>query len=180
MYENLQVGRCFGIFIFSSSVLAVTLQAKKNGVKVTAKAKSHLRYLLTLKKGDILTKISRKGMYWKVKSESGKVGYVSVMKVKRLASEESSISSSIRQVSKSTRPDEDQQAGARSRSSVMGVSGLSESDSNQYAGNVRPNMRLVFAMEDRDYSAKDINKIAMAVEVEVEKKMQTREMLEED
>ena len=165
---------------FSSTVLAVTLQAKKNGVKVMAKAKKSSKVLLTLKKGDILTKISRKGMYWKVKSESGKVGFVSVMKVKRLASEESSISSSIRQVSKSTRPDEDQQAGARSRSSVMGVRGLSESDSNQYAGNVRPNMRLVFAMEDRHYSAKEINQIAMAVESEVEKKMQTKEMLQQD
>ena len=81
-------------------------------------------------------------------------------------------------MSKSSRPDEDQQAGARSRSSVMGVRGLAESDSNQYAGNVRPNMRLVFAMEDRDYSAKDINRIAIAVESEVEKKMQAKEMLQ--
>ena len=163
---------------FSSSVLAVTLQVKKNGVKVTEKANKSSKVLLTLKKGDVLTKLSRKGMYWKVKSDSGKVGYVSVMKVKRLASEESSISSSIRQVSKSSRPDEDQQAGARSSSSVMGVRGLAESDSNQYAGNVRPNMRLVFAMEDRDYSAKDINRIAIAVESEVEKKMQAKEMLQ--
>ena len=44
----------------------------------------------------------------------------------------------------------------------------------------RPNMRLVFAMEDRHYSAKDINQIAMAVESEVEKKMQQKKMLEQD
>ena len=167
-------------FAFNSTTLAVTLQAKKNGVKVTAKAKKSSKVLITLKKGDILRKISRKGMYWKVKADNGEVGYVSVMKVKRQASEESSISSSIRQVSKSTRPDEDQQSGARSRSSVMGVRGLSESDSNQYAGNVRPNMRLVFAMEDREYAAKDINKIALGVEAEIERKMQTKEMLERE
>ena len=40
-------------------------------------------------------------------------------------------------------------------------------------------MRLVFAMEDRHYSAKDINRIAIAVESEVEKKMQAKEMLEQ-
>ena len=166
--------------LFNTSVLAATLQAKKSGVKITAKAKKNSKVLATLKKGDKVTKISRKGMYWKVKSNSGQVGYVSVMKVKRLASEESSISSSIRQVSKSTRPDEDQQAGARSRSSVMGVRGLAESDSSLYAGNVRPNMRLVFAMEDRDISYKEINKIASAVEAEVEQKVASREMLQQD
>ena len=171
-----QIVTVLSFLFLNSSAYATSLAAKKNGVKVTSQPKKSAKVLITLKKGEEVTKISRKGMYWKVKSKSGEIGYVSVLKVKRLASKESTISDSIRQVSKSTRPDEEQQSGARARSSVMGVRGLSESGSTQYAGNVRPNMRLVFAMEDRHYSSKDINKLALSVESEIEKKMATKEL----
>ena len=99
--------------LVNTAALATSLAAKKNGVKVTSEPKKSAKVIITLKKGEVVTKVSRKGMYWKVESKNGQVGYVSVLKVKRLASKESTISDSIRQVSKSSRPDEEQQAGAR-------------------------------------------------------------------
>ena len=39
-------------------------------------------------------------------------------------------------------------ANVRARSAVMGVRGLDESDSSSFAGNVKPNLRMVYAMED--------------------------------
>ena len=176
----MKIFRIFTVLSFllvNSTALAASLAAKKDGVKVTKQPKKTAKVLITLKKGEVVTKLSRKGMYWKVEAKSGAVGYVSVMKVKRLATKESSISDSIRQVSKSSRPDEEQQVGARARSSVMGVRGLSEGGTNKYAGNVWPNMRLVFAMEDRHFDSKEISRLAFAVEDELEKKVTAKQML---
>ena len=153
--------------VFASYGYSASIEAKKDGVKVLKEAKRSATTLMTLKKGEALESISRKGLYWKVKTPKGE-GFVSVMKVKRNASSGGGLSKAIRLATKDGRDSGENMANARSRSAVMGVRGLDENDDTAMIGNMKPNLRMVFAMEDRHVSPKKINALGDKILKEVE------------
>ncbi len=145
--------------------LAASVEAKKDGVKVLSEPSSSGEELATLKKGEIVESDDRKGMYWSVKVD-GKVGYVSVMQVNRKQGEPSSLSNAIKAAVKQGRSDDDA-AGARGRSAVMGVRGLDDTSETAFAGNVKPNLRMVFQMEDIQVPAKKVDELGEKVFAEI-------------
>jgi len=151
-YGVINVGYKFRFFLaifslgFSGAVYAGKfVKAKKDGVKVYAEASKKADVLTTLTKGQSLDASERKGMYWQVKV-SGKLAFVSVFKVKKV-NKSSAIAEALKDAVKQGREEGDG-ANVRARSAVMGVRGLDESDSSSFAGNVKPNLRMVYAMED--------------------------------
>jgi len=154
-------------FAVTFALQGAELVAKKNGVKVSDQPKKDAAIVLTLNQGDAVESIERQGMFWKVKTSAGKTGYVSFLEVNRKAGESSgSLSSAIREAARDSR-DMDNVKGARSRTAVMGVRGLDESKETAFAGNVKPNLRMVYAMEDRLVSQSDVDKIGELVQREV-------------
>lgn len=143
----------------SSTAYAGSVVAKKNNVKVHTEASKTSGVIATLSKGDKIESSERKGLYWKVKTAAGESGFVSILNVKRADSGESSISQAIRAASEDGRSDGDEVENTRTRTAVMGVRGLDESSETQYAGNTKPNLRLVYQMEDRKVSKKALDKI---------------------
>ena len=141
------------------------LEAKKDGVEVYSDS-SKSSVLGTLKKGEKLAYTERKGMYWAV-THNSKHGYVSVMAVQNASSGgASSVTSAIKDAVKQGRDSEDA-GNNRARSAVMGVRGLDDSDS-AFAGNVKPNLRMVYSMEDTVIPTSEIKQLEADVLREVE------------
>ena len=159
---------CAG-FLWMSTALGVSLAAKKAGVKVYSEATKSSSTVATLAKGDTVEGSERKGLFWQVKTSSGASGFVSIMDVKRLAGSGSgSIAQAIRAASEDGRGDGDEVENTRTRSAVMGVRGLDESSETQFAGNTKPNLRLVYQMEDRQVTKKSLRKLENQVMKELE------------
>lgn len=154
----------------SGTALGGQLAAKKNGVKVFAEPKKEASVVAELKEGDTIESGNREGMYWSVQVAGGQKGFVSVMDVKN-ASGNGNLNQALRAAVKEGRQTEDGAAGARARSSVMGVRGLDETDDTAKAGDVRPNLRLVYEMEDRRVKSKDLEKLETSVQSEIQKKI---------
>lgn len=147
------------------------VEAKKNGVKIFESADKKSSVVAKLKKGEAIDALERKGMYWKVKHD-GKEAYVSVFKVKKLK-DSSAISAALREAVKQGREEGDG-ANARQRSAVMGVRGLDESEDTAFAGNVKPNLRMVYAMEDLLVTTDEISTLEESVFSEAEKNAQKK------
>lgn len=156
------------LLLCSGAAFATTVVAKKDGVKVTAEAKKSSAVVVTLKKGEALDALQRKGLYWHVKTTAGQEGYVSILKVKRQAGGGSGIAQAIRAASEDGRSDGDEVENTRARSAVMGVRGLDESSETQYAGNTKPNLRLVYQMEDRRVTKKSLQHLENQVMKELQ------------
>ncbi len=155
----------FALFAASGLVRAGELEAKKDGVEVYSDS-SKSSVLGTLKKGEKLTYTERKGMYWAV-THNSKPGFVSVMAVQNASSGgASSVTSAIKDAVRQGRDSEDA-GNNRARSAVMGVRGLDDSDS-AFAGNVKPNLRLVYSMEDTVIPTSEIKQLEADVLREVE------------
>jgi uncharacterized protein YgiM (DUF1202 family) len=149
-----------------------SVAAKKDGVEVLSEAAKGASVLATLKKGDTVDAVERKGMYWQVKTSAGATGFVSVMNVAHKTSEEDkSLSKAIRDAAKDGRGDDDSVVATRTRSAVMGVRGLDESADTSAVGNVKPNLRMVYGMEDRVVNPKSLEDLGNKVTAEIEKKM---------
>ncbi|MDH5429782.1 MAG: SH3 domain-containing protein [Nitrospirota bacterium] len=65
-----------GVFLFPSISLAATLYAKQDGVKVTTEKAPSSAVITTLALGDSVTLLSEEGRLAKVKTSSGKTGWV--------------------------------------------------------------------------------------------------------
>ena len=65
-------------------------------------------------------------------------------------------------------------ANNRTRSTVMGVRGLDETSEVKSAGNVRPQLRLVYEMENYFVAEKKINKLEDLVRKEVEEGLDSK------
>ena len=163
----------FGLSLFALSFEAVAfgqsmVVAKKDGVTVTAEASKDSKVIRTLTKGAAIQTVERKGMFWKVKVD-GADGFVSVMNVERQAGGESgSIAKAIQSAAAEGREKEDASGGQRARSAVMGVRGLDETEETAGAGNVKPNLRMIYLMEDRVVSPQKIKSLENMVMKEVE------------
>ncbi len=148
---------------------AAEFAAKKDGVSVLAQAKRDAAVLKELKQGETVEASDREGMYWKVKLPDGKEGFVSALQIERKAQDDSGIQSALRKSALAARSSADEGSASRARSSVMGVRGLDESKDLSQAGNLRPDYRSVYLMEDRVIAPKRVQKLGQDVLEEVEK-----------
>lgn len=152
----------------ASEALAAEVEAKKDGVEVYSEATNKSAVVSTMKSGDALPATERKGMFWQV-DVNGKPGFVSVLAVKHKPDVNSDLANAIKSVVKDGHPG-DESSETRARSAVMGVRGLASDDSAGNAGNVRPNLRAVYKMEDRTVSAKKVEQVGDLVMDEIAKK----------
>ncbi|WP_218109855.1 SH3 domain-containing protein [Oligoflexus tunisiensis] len=156
------------LLALSSSLWAAPVAAKKDGVEVTAEPKKGATVLVELKKGEVLEAGDREGMFWKVKTKDGKSGFVSVMLVQRQAGEDSALASALRDEALKARQNNDGSDSTRARSAVMGVRGLDESKDTAMAGNIRPDLRAVYRMEDRVVADNRVNRLEYLIMKEIE------------
>lgn len=157
-----------GLLTVHSGLWAAPVAAKKDGVPVTAEAKKDAAVLVELKKGEVLEAGDREGMFWKVKTKDGKAGFVSVMLVQRQAGEDSNLASALRDEALKARQNNDGSDSTRARSAVMGVRGLDESKDTAMAGNIRPDLRAVYRMEDRVVANARVDRLEQLVLKEIE------------
>lgn len=154
---------CFS-FQLSSLAYAKSVEAKRDGVDVLSSPDKNAPVLQKLKKGESLPSKERKGMYWEVRLKNGKSGFVSILNVNHKA-EENGISEAIRASIKEGRSTGEAEA-TRGRSAVMGVRGLDDNDT-ALAGNIRPNMRAVYGMEDIQISQKQLEAFSEEINKEI-------------
>ena len=149
------------------SFAASQLSAKKDGVKVLAEPKGDAAVLKEMKKGDVLDGSERKGMYWEV-SVDGKKGFVKVLDVGMKSETKSGLSNMLNAAVKEGR-EASEVKNSRSRSTVMGVRGLDDTNETAFAGNVKPNLSMVYSMEDLEIPQKRLNVHGDAIFGEIEK-----------
>lgn len=154
--------------LLTSSLAAAPVAAKKDGVQVTAEAKKDAAVITQLKKGETLEAQDREGMFWKVQTKDGKKGYVSVMNVQRQSGDDAGLANALREEALKARQDSDGSNATRARSAVMGVRGLDESKDTATAGNIRPDLRAVYRMEDREVVAQRIDQLGDLINKEIE------------
>ena len=159
----------FVALLTAASAHSAEVEPKSSDVTVYAEPTNKSTAILTLKAGEKLEAIERKGMFWQVKTKDGKPGFVSVLQVKHRADASSDLTSAIKGAVKNGRSG-DSVTESRVRSAVMGVRGLREDDSAAKAGDVRPNLRAVYDMEDKFVSAEKISELGEKVFQEVEKR----------
>ncbi len=158
-----------GLWILPTLMQAAPVAAKKDGVAVTVEAKKDSAVVLELKKGEVLEAGDREGMFWKVSTKDGKKGFVSVMAVQRQGGEDSGgLASALRDEALKARQTNDGSDSTRARSAVMGVRGLDESKDIAMAGNIRPDLRAVYRMEDRTILASRMDRLENLVSKEIE------------
>ena len=152
-----------------NGLFAKSLIAKKDDAKVLGAPKRGAEVIKTLKKGERVESLKRKGMYWEVELDGDKKGFISILAVKPAPSK-STLTDVIRSTVQQTRSDNDS-SNMRSRSTVMGVRGLDESDETQFAGNVKPNLRMVHNLEDFQVKQSQVDKIGDLISQEIEQKL---------
>lgn len=164
-----------GLSAFGGAAFAETLalEARKDGVPVLSEAKRGAAVKSTLKKGEVVQSDKKVGMFWEVKTKSGESGFVIMVDVARKNGAESGgLSEKLRAAAKEGRDSKGETETTRSRSAVMGIRGLkNDSGETAFAGNVKPNLRVVFAMEDYQVPKENIARLGDAVMKEVETKM---------
>lgn len=150
------------------------LSAKRNGTKVTELPENGSNVIVSLSEGDIVQSIARKGMFWQVKTEDGREGYVAVTTVQRHTGDKSTIANAMRRAVTEGREEGDDVSRKRMRTAVMGVRGLDEDEDTASAGNVRPNMPLVYKMEDRWVEAQRVESLDERLQAEIVQRMNMR------
>lgn len=151
----------------SSPAIALEVAAKSDGVSVYRDANKNSEEIGVLKKDQAVEAIERKSLYWHVKLPGGQKGYVMFTKVNRLEGSSSNLAQAIKDAAHDSR-DMDDVKSVRSRSAVMGVRGLSEGEQSAAAGNVRPNLRMVYQMEDRKVEEKSVAHISNLIQREID------------
>lgn len=151
---------------FAPEALGAEVEAKKDGVEVYADATNKSAVVGTMKGGESLPAAERKGMFWQVQLAGGKTGFVSVLAVKHKPDTNTDLAKAIKNVVKDGRQGDDAND-SRARSAVMGVRGLASDDSAGNAGNVRPNLRAVYKMEDHVVTPKKVEQVGELVMQEI-------------
>jgi len=146
-----------------------SIKIDKKIVKIYNKPSKKSKILKKLKKGTVLSAIKRQGMYWQIKLKDGQTGFVSILKVKYSQKVNNQISDVLNSFIKTGRR-EKSTLSTRTRSAVMGVRGLAESDVSK-AGEIIPDLKLVYQMEDLKISHEKIKKFSKSILKELEKRM---------
>lgn len=158
-----------GIFCWTTQALGRDVVAKKDGVSVYQEANKGSAVVLTLKNGQTMPALDRLGMFWQVDNKGSKA-YVFLTDVTvRNGADATTLSGVLRDAVQKNRNDA-QAVEMRSRSAVMGVRGLDQSDAD-FAGNSKPNLRMVYDMEGLNISSSNIQKIQASVDKEIEGKL---------
>ncbi len=180
MTRNANRWMIVGLSLLGASLLGAApafaglVTPKKGEVSILKGPEKGAAIVATMKEGEDADALERKGMYWLV-DYKGKKGFVSILQVNTKPDGNSAgLSKAIRNVAKDSRSVDDV-ASARSRSAVMGVRGLDESDSVGSAGDVTPNLHQVYAMEDREVPKKSIQELGDQVFKEVERRVERAE-----
>ena len=162
------------IFLVSLPALAREVEATLDDVKVYAAANRTAAVIASLAKGESLESKDRIGLYWEVVLKDGRSGFVNFSAVKQKKAHEGvNLSRALREVVQNHRNAEDP-ANIRSRSTVMGVRGLQDSKEMSSAGNVRPNLRMVFNLEAYTVSRKSLEEVRRGVSAEIAEKLKAK------
>ena len=159
-----------GVLFGNQFLLAGTVESQKDGVEVYSSADKSSTVIQKLKKGDRLSAGERKGMYWQVKTSSGKDGFVNMLSVKVKPDENPGLADAMREAAKKGRS-QSAADGGRTRSAVMGVRGLDDTGEVGVAANLRPNLHAVYRMEDFNISQDSVNRQGEQVMTEVERRV---------
>lgn len=158
--------------LWAPSLMAAEVEAKKDGVEIFAESTNKSQVMGSLKAGETLESVERKGMFWQIKTKDGKTGFVSILSVKHKPDTNSNLAKAINGVVKGGRGGEDATE-SRARSAVMGVRGLREDDDMANAASVRPNLRAVYEMEDVRISQKKVGELGDKVMGEITRKAES-------
>ena len=159
------------LLIVNKEASAASVAAKKDGVQILSEAKKGANVLSELKKDEAIEAEDRSGMFWKVKTKGGKTGFVSVLNVQRLAEDDKGLQGAIREAALKARANNQDSDSTRARSAVMGVRGLDASDETAAVGQLRPDLKAVYRMEDRTLGKRRLEKLESLVQQEVENTM---------
>jgi hypothetical protein len=143
--------------------------AKAAGVQVFSEPSDKSPVVGTMNAKDSAVCGERKGMFWEV-TLGAKKGFVSILKVTRKTDDASGVAEALRQAAKDGRGGGEDVNAGRSRSAVMGVRGLGPSETASTAANVKPNLRMVYDMEDRVVGEAKMNDLANDIATEIEKR----------
>jgi hypothetical protein len=158
--------------LWAPLMVAAEVEAKKDGVEIYIDATNKSEVIGSLKSGETLESVERKGMFWQVKTKDGKNGFVSILAVKHKPDTNTNLAKAINGVVKGGRGGEDATE-SRARSAVMGVRGLREDDDMANAASVRPNLRAVYEMEDIKVSQKKVGELGDKVMGEITRKAES-------
>lgn len=150
----------------ASIAMGAQVEAKRDNVEVYTSADKSSGVMATLKKGEQIDADDRSGMYWKVKTNDGKSGFVSIMQVSNKPASKGGLDDALRSAVKQGRQQSESNGSSRARSSVMGVRGLDESNTSA-ASNLRPDLRRVYMMEDFSVGEEKIEQQANLVENDI-------------
>lgn len=164
----------FGLWVLTVSASANPMTARNDNTNVTSEPQASSQVVATLRAGDQVQTIARRGMFWQVRTADGQEGFVAVTSLQRMSGNASNISQAIRQAAVENRDEADDITTNRMRTSVMGVRGLDEDESTAAAGDVRPNMRMVYRMEDRWVEMQRLRSLEQHLHTEVEQRMNMR------
>ncbi len=159
-----------GVVMLPVMALAGTVESQKDNVDVYSAPDKASAVLQKLKKGETVNSGERKGMYWQVKTASGKDGFVSVLAVRVKTDDKVGLADAMREAVKKGRS-QSAADGARTRSSVMGVRGLDDTSEVGVAANLRPNLHAVYALEDYHVSDDSVKAQGELVFAEIESKL---------
>jgi hypothetical protein len=162
---------CLGVVALASVANAgAVATAKADGVQVFADAANGAAVIATLKANQSLPCGERKGMFWEVTAAGGKKGFVSILKVNRKVEESAGLVNAMSSVVTGGRAGGEDVNAGRSRSAVMGVRGLGPSETASTASNVKPNLRMVYDMEDRKVTEAQTTALGNDIASEIEKR----------
>ncbi|RYZ92911.1 MAG: hypothetical protein EOP06_02715 [Proteobacteria bacterium] len=157
---------CFCLVtLCSSSLIAGTLLVTKAATQLTSSASKGSDVVKELSSGVSCEASERVGMFWKAEC-LGVKGFVSVLKMQREASKESTLASELYEAGKKARINGSDST--RTRSAAMGVRGLNENDELSQVGNLRPDLRAIYIMEDRRLDPKRVDSLERLVSEEIE------------
>ena len=160
--------------IFCTVALGVPGEVKRNGIKVYLQPNESSPVLCSLEKKTLVSVEERSGIFWKVpKVCSGRheLGYIKMVDVFRIPIVDDKASQVIQNALAKDRDSmESTIARQRSSNAVMGVRGLDDGENDlDSAGNLTPDLKSVYSMEDRQVNENDIRKIEKGIHNELEK-----------
>ena len=159
------------VALVAPRAFAAAVVAKADGVSVFAEASDKSAVVATMKSGQVLPAVERKGMFWQVKTSDGKLAFVSILKVNHKPDAGAdSFANAVRKAVKDGRDAGEETDANRARSAVMGVRGLKPSEASEAAANTKPNMRMVYEMEDRIVAKERVAGIGDEIVAEIERK----------
>lgn len=161
-----------GLISFAGTAMAADkLAVRKDGAQVLSDVKPGSQIVVTLKKGEHLEPVERQGMFWQVTLSDGRKGFVRGLDVQRIQVEDSAaVTKALNEAKSANRQKEESNPRVRTSNAVMGIRGLDDTEGLSQASDVKPNLRHIYAMEDRRVASERVASIEQAVFTEIEER----------